>query len=202
MDSFKEQIQQDIREYQSNFKFVKNIEKDEWAFNYWVLDKLFYEDEELIEEKIIDYNDMAVDAYEIYEDTKDIYIIQNKYYSDDTRISSTYIKNDFLLRPIAALEKGTYSRSEELQNAFNKMKDDPDFTVHLQLFVTNNLHNNDADSYIKEFNSKNAKYIASIFYLDDIKNKYYNDVEQIKSNITVKVESINKHTILNINTDD
>ena len=53
MDSFKEQIQQDIREYQSNFKFVKNIEKDEWAFNYWVLDKLFYEDEELIEEKII-----------------------------------------------------------------------------------------------------------------------------------------------------
>lgn len=76
MDSFKEQIQQDIREYQSNFKFVKNIEKDEWAFNYWVLDKLFYEDEELIEEKIIDYNDMAVDAYEIYEDTKDIYIIQ------------------------------------------------------------------------------------------------------------------------------
>ena len=202
MDSFKEQIQQDIREYQSNFKFVKNIEKDEWAFNYWVLDKLFYEDEELIEEKIIDYNDMAVDAYEIYEDTKDIYIIQNKYYSDDTRISSAYIKNDFLLRPIAALENGTYIRSEELQNAFNKMKDDPDFTVHLQLFVTNNLHDNDADSYIKEFNSKNAKYIASIFYLDDIKNKYYNDVEQIKSNITVKVESINKHTILNINTDD
>lgn len=201
MESFKKQIEQDIKEYQSTLKFVANIDKDEWAFNYWVLDKLFYEDEELIEEKIIDYNDMGVDAYQIYEDTKDIYLIQNKYYSEDTKITSNYVKNDFLLRPINALENGTYTKSEELQNAFNKMKNDSDFTVHLQLFVTNNCHNKDADDYVKTFNSKNSKYVATIYYLDDIKNRYYNEVEQIKSNITVKVESINKHTILNINTE-
>ena len=43
--NFRKQIEQDIKGYQDNFKFVANIHKDEWAFNYWVLDKLFYEDD-------------------------------------------------------------------------------------------------------------------------------------------------------------
>ena len=64
--NFRKQIEQDIKGYQDNFKFIANIHKDEWAFNYWVLDKLFYEDDELIEEKIIDYNDLGTDAFEIY----------------------------------------------------------------------------------------------------------------------------------------
>lgn len=73
MINFRNQIDEDIKEYQSKFKYISNIYKPEWAFNYWVLDKLFYEDEELIEEKIIDYGDMGIDCYEIYEDTKDIF---------------------------------------------------------------------------------------------------------------------------------
>lgn len=80
MSGFLNQIKEDIREYQSKYPYISNINKDEWAFNYWILDKLFYEDEELIEEKIIDYSDMGIDAYEIYEDTKDIYLIQNKFF--------------------------------------------------------------------------------------------------------------------------
>ncbi|MBR3694037.1 MAG: hypothetical protein IKL88_05880, partial [Erysipelotrichales bacterium] len=96
MSNFRKQIEEDIKEYQMNYPQISNIQKDEWAFNYWVLDKLFYEEDELIEEKIIDYHDMGIDAYEIYEDTKDIYLIQNKYYSDNTSISAEYIKNDFL----------------------------------------------------------------------------------------------------------
>ena len=75
--SFKQQIIEDIRGYQKEHPLISNIEKDEWAFNYWVLDKLFYEDEELIEEKILDYHDMGIDAYEIYEDTKEVFLIQN-----------------------------------------------------------------------------------------------------------------------------
>ncbi len=102
MENFKELIEADIKEYQQNKRFVTNIDKDEWAFNYWVLDKLFYEDEEIIESKIIDYHDLGVDAFEIYEDAKDIYLIQNKYYSENTKITSEYVKNDFLLRPINA----------------------------------------------------------------------------------------------------
>lgn len=199
MDNFKRQIDQDISEYQERLKFVENINKPEWAFNYWVLDKLFYEEEELIEEKIIDYSDMGIDCYEIYEDTKDIYLIQNKYYSDETQLSGDYVKNDFLIRGITALENGTYKKSSELQQAFTKLKSDPEFSVHLQLFVTNNLHSKEADEYVRVFNASHSKYIATIFYLDDIKNRYFDEVEQIRSNITVKVESVTKGTILNIN---
>ena len=80
MTSFKKQIEEDIREYQQIMPHLGNIQKDEWAFNYWVLDKLFYEDEDLIEGKITDYKDMCIDAYQIYEETKEVYLIQNKYY--------------------------------------------------------------------------------------------------------------------------
>lgn len=202
MSGFIKQIEEDIKEYQRNFSYIKNIDKNEWAFNYWILDKLFYEEEELIEEKIIDYYDMGIDAYEIYEDTKEIYLIQNKYYSEITSITANYIKNDFLLRDITALENGTYKKSDELQNAFTKYKNSPDFAVYLQLFVTNNNHCNEADEYVKKFNREHPKYHAKIFYLDDIEEKYYGEVKPIQKNITVKIESINKGTILNINTDD
>ena len=201
MSDFKKQIDQDIKEYQSRLKYVSNINKDEWAFNYWVLDKLFYEDEELIEEKIIDYNDMSIDCYEIYEDTKDIYLIQNKYYNDNTKITAEYVKNDFLLRGINALKNGTYKRSSELQKAFTRLKNDPEFTVRLQLFVTNDCHNEEAEKYIREFNAKNKKCISNIFYLNDIKKRYYDEIEEIHTHITVKVESVVKGTILNINND-
>lgn len=201
MSDFKKQIEEDIKEYQENYKYISNIEKDEWAFNYWVLDKLFYEDEELVEEKIVDYHDLGIDAYEIYEDTKDIFLIQNKYYSETTGITAEYVKNDFLLRAITALENGTYKKSDELQGAFSKYKDSADFTVHLQLFVTNNIHNKEADDYVKKFNISHPKYIAKIFYLDDIEERYYGETQQIKKNIFVKVESVNKGTILNINTE-
>lgn len=201
MSDFKKQIEEDIKEYQENYKYISNIEKDEWAFNYWVLDKLFYEDEELVEEKIVDYHDLGIDAYEIYEDTKDIFLIQNKYYGESTIIAAEYVKNDFLLRAITALENGTYKKSDELQGAFTKYKDNADFTVHLQLFVTNNNHNKEADEYVKKFNVAHPKYIAKIFYLDDIEERYYGETQQIKKNISVKVESVNKGTILNINTE-
>ena len=201
MGNFKKQIMEDIRDYQVNYPYIENIMKDEWAFNYWVLDKLFYEDEELIEEKVIDYHDLGIDAYEIYEDTKDIYLIQNKYYSDNTSITAEYVKNDFLLRAITALENGTYRKSEELQAAFTKYKNHADFAVHLQLFVTNNNKCQEADEYVKKFNIEHPRYHAKIYYLDDIEERYYGEIKQIKRNISVKIESVNKGTILNINSE-
>lgn len=201
MSSFKSQIEEDIKEYQNNFPYIQHINKDEWAFNYWVMDKLFNVDEELIEEKVVDYNDLGIDAYEIHEDTYDIYLIQNKYYSDNSTISADYVKNDFLLRAIHALENGTYKKSEELQSAFTKYKNHEEFTVHLQLFVTNNNLCSEADEYVKKFNLKNPKYRARIFYLDDIAERYYGEVNERLKNITVKIESINKGTILNINSE-
>ena len=154
MTTFIKQIEEDINEYKKNYGYMANIEKDEWAFNFWILDKLFRVDDELIESKIVDYNDLGIDAYEIYEDTKEIYLIQNKYYHDNSSISSNYVKNDFLLRAIHALENGTYTKSEELQGAYNKLKSSEDFTVYLQLYVTNNNYVAEADNYIKEFIEK------------------------------------------------
>lgn len=202
MNSFLEQIKSDIKEYQENYKNISNIHKDEWAFNYWVLDKLFYEDEELIEEKIIDYHDLGVDAYQIYDDVKEIYLIQNKYYNERNKIRTDYVRDEFLIRAITALEDGTYKHSEELQGAFSKYKDSPEFTVYLQLFVTNNLKNEEAEEYIKEFNMNHPKYIAKIFYLDDIKERFFEETQEVKKKIIINVESVNKGTILNINTED
>lgn len=202
MDDFRTQIEQDIKDYQTKYSHIKGIEKDEWAFNYWILDKFFYEDEELISEKILDYKDMGIDAYEFYEDTKDLYLIQNKYYSDSSKISTDYIENDFLLRPIHALENGTYKKSPELQEIFKKYQNNSEFTVYLQIYVTNNKHSETAEKYIREFNLKNPKYRAEIYYLDDIENKYYNDIKENKKDLTVAIDSVNKGTILKVNTKD
>ena len=199
--SFKQQIIEDIRGYQKEHPLISNIEKDEWAFNYWVLDKLFYEDEELIEEKILDYHDMGIDAYEIYEDTKEVFLIQNKFYSDTTSISADYVKNDFLLKAITALQNGTYKKSEELQNFFTKYKNNSDFLVYLQLFVTNNNKVKEADEYVKKFNAEHPNYHAKIFYLNDIEERYYGEVKHAKKNITLEIETVNKGTVLNINSD-
>ncbi len=69
----------------------------------------------------------------------------------------------------------------------------------MQLYVTNNNHNVDADNYVKEFNLKNHNCRAQIFYLDDIQEKYYGERKEIRKNLTVTIGSINKGTVLNIN---
>lgn len=201
MPSFKEQIDSDIKLYQERFRFIANITKPEWAFNYWILDKLFYEDEELIESKIIDYKDLGVDVFEIYEDTKDIFVIQNKYF-DTAKISAAYVQHDFLERVTVALENGTYTKSPELQSAFTKFKDDPDFKLHLQIFITNNDICQSANDYVKSFNLSHPKYIANIYYLDDIAERYYGEAKENKKNLTAYIDSVNGGTVLNINNRD
>lgn len=51
MNNFKDQIIEDIQIYQKEYPKMDKIQKTEWAFNFWILDKFFYEDEELIEDK-------------------------------------------------------------------------------------------------------------------------------------------------------
>ena len=67
---FRKQIAEDIKEYQELYPTMKNLQKDEWAFNFWILDKIFKEDENVIEEKIIDYNDKGIDCYIWHEELK------------------------------------------------------------------------------------------------------------------------------------
>ena len=202
MSDFKKQILEDIKDYRENNPNMENIDKDEWAFNYWVLDKLFSEDEQLIEEKIIDYKDKGIDCYVWHEDLHDLYLIQNKFYSGDTILTNDYVQNDFLTRSIGSLEKGTYNRSEELQNIFNKYKDESDFMVHFHLYVTNKKPKTQKImDGIADFNQKHKNYHASIFDLDDIEELYYNEPKTDKKSMDFDIKTINKGTVLEINTE-
>lgn len=201
MSDFRDQILEDIKEYQLRFPLVENLQKEEWAFNYWILDKFFYEEEELILDKIIDYNDRGIDAYEWYEDTKELYIIQNKFYTT-TKISEDYVKNNFLILPLQTLENGTYTRCPELQHIYNQNKDHEKFTVHLQIYISNNLKNDKADAAIRRYNEEHSPHRhAEILYLSNIEDKWYGEARHSTKELKVKIESVNSGTILNINND-
>lgn len=202
MIDFKKQIQEDIAEYQQKFLFMPNIHKDEWAFNFWVLDKLFSIEESVIEDFIVDYHDNGIDCYVWHEDKHDLYLIQNKFYSEDSKITVEYVFNDFLTRSIGALEKGTYQRSPELQMIYNKYHEEEDFNIHFHLYVTNRSckYQNLIDK-IQDFNFKNAskRIEAKLFSIDDIQEVYHKGPTVDRKNFNYTISTINKGTTLNIN---
>lgn len=197
---FRKQIQEDLNEYKRKFPNIKNIEKDEWAFNFWILDKFFQLDEELIELNIVDYKDLGIDCFAYYEDTKEFYLIQNKYYSDSTQLSRSYVEDDFLIRPYNALKEGTYRKNHELQKAFNKYKNDPDFFVYLQIYVTNNTVNDSIKESIRNFNQNhvNDHVKAELYMLEDIQEKYYGEPIENKINFNYTINTINNGTSLKV----
>lgn len=195
------QIREDLKEYQEKYiDSCPNILKEEWAFNYWILDKLYSVDEDIIFDQITDYNDKGVDAWIFHEDSNDLYIIQNKFYSDNTPLSKDYVMNDFLVRAIGSLENGTYTRSSELQKQFTKHFDEKSFAVHFMLYVTNNNVNDEIINSVKEWNIKNKdkNYTAKIFSLNDIYEEYYGDLLVEQKNMKISISTINKSTTLNI----
>jgi len=115
MSDFKKQIEEDIADYAEKYPNLANIKKPEWAFNFWVLDKLFSEDEQLIEEKIVDYDDKGIDCYVWHEDMKDLYLIQNKFYSEGRDYlfivmpddNTENVENLWLVKKVESLIKNT-----------------------------------------------------------------------------------------------
>ena len=199
MADFRKQIEEDISDYKGQYPLVADMQKDEWAFNYWVLDKFFHEDDDLILEKIIDYQDCGIDAFEWYEDTKELFLIQNKYYGSDTKLSPTYVKNTFLIEPLSVLENGTYSHCPELQRIYNENKDREEFSVRLQLYVTNDLRDQSITDAINLFNNENGpRKFAEIFYLKDIETKWYGETKRMTTTFQATIESVNDHTIMSI----
>ena len=199
MTEFINQINEDIKEYQERYPHMANMNKNEWAFNFWVLDKLYKEDEQLIEDKIIDYNDKGIDCYVWHEDTLDLYLIQNKYYTDASTLTNDYVQNDFLTRAIGALEKGTYTRSEELQKIYNKYNEEQDFSVHFVLYVTNTtVKTKQIIDGIAKYNADNVNRDAVIYDLNDIESLYYDKPIVNKKKMSFEIRTINKGTILNI----
>lgn len=201
-DNFKKKIEEDLIEYAEKYPNIANINKKEWAFNFWILDKLFSEDEQLIEEKIVDYDDKGVDCFVWHEELHDLYLIQNKYYSEGSNLTTEYVMNDFLTRAIGALEKGTYSRSKELQDIFTKYSQEDDFHIYFYLYVTNNSSKTQSIiEAIAHFNQLYAskKMEARFFSLDDIYEMYFKEPIVDKKSFKFTINTINKGTVLNIN---
>lgn len=201
MREFMKQIEEDIADYQAKYPNIPNLKKPEWAFNFWVLDNLFSVDEDIIEEQIVDYNDKGIDCFVWHEDLRDLYLIQNKYYSETTLVTNSYIQGDFLTRSIGALEKGVYARSKTLQDIFTKYSGEEDFCVHFHLYVTNNSsRTDDVVDGLAKFNEDNASkhYDVKMFSLDDLQELYYKEPLRDKKNFKYQLQTINKGTILNV----
>ena len=170
---FKQQIKDDIKLIQERLYWAANVKKDEYAFNYWVLSNIYNLDEDVCNDNITEYNDKGIDCFVHYEEDKKLYIIQNKYYEENTPLDRKEVA-DFLASPLAALNAGDYEKSPELQEIYNKAKKGEGYNIFLHFYVTNDKKTNDIENIISDYNNNPSNIaIAEIFYLSDINDKYY-----------------------------
>lgn len=199
---FRNQIIEDIRFYQEAYPNVANIEKDDWAFNFWVLDKLYGEDENEIENKITDYSDDGVDCYVWHEETKDLYLIQNKFYDPQasSEFDATYF-NKAVESGYGQLSNGTYRRSSELQAIFNRYRSDADFYVYHCFYVTNDKKSDKVMDAVRSFNARyyDKHRTATVYYLSDIQEAYYGEPIVEKKTLSVDLYTLNGGTSLKVN---
>lgn len=200
-EKFLQQLKEDIKSIQDNYSMNNpNLTKDEYAFNYWVLSKLFNVDEECIDSNITEYSDDGCDCFVFYEESKELFIIQNKYYTSAI-LDPHYVKTDFLYRPLNSLSENAYRRSIELQTIFNKYKNDPEFKIYLNLYVTNNNVSDDLKNEVEKFtymNNIQAIVSAKIYTLNDMKNVYYEERKTEAKNYSCVFKTKNDGTVLNI----
>ena len=182
----------------------ENLKKPEYAFNYWVLSRLYSLDEETLSENITDINDKGIDCWVHYEDTKELYLIQNKFYSDGSIVSREDVA-DFLKTPLTVLLRGGYKRSPELQKIFDRAITDSEYKICLHFYVTNNYMSSDIKSLIDNFSfdNKKDKRIEACIYakyltLQDIRNTYFDDRFTEKKNFTAELSTRTTGTSLDI----
>ncbi len=206
MNSFMKQINDDISLIKRDFGYIDDkIQNDEYAFNYWILSKLYNIDEELISSYITDINDKSIDCFVHYEDTKELFIIQNKFYSEDTPVNRESV-SDFLTTPLKVLLKGNYKRSSELQKIFDKIHTDSDYKIWLHFYVTNNQFNSDIFNLIENFSFHDERinsYVGVKYSnLNDIKNIYFGDRFTNKVSFTAKLPTRVSATSLDVRPKD
>lgn len=175
-DNFIMQLHEDIKTIQDTYiQTDLKLENDWYAFNYWILNYLYHVDIENITSSITEYNDKGIDCFVHYEDTKELYIIQNVYYKDSSNLKRDSI-SDFLVIPLHSLSQNTYKRSSELQTIFNKIKDDGEYTIYLYLYTTKN-RNSISNDILSLFDDAPFEYKFSVetklVDINEIKNIYY-----------------------------
>lgn len=179
MTNFREQIREDIQLIQKDYGYIDdNLQRENFAFNYWVLSRLYGMDEEIIDSNVTEMNDKGIDCFVHYEDTKELYLIQNKYYDEFTAVDRSDVA-DFLKTPLSILLAGNYKRSEELQKIFDRIYSDSDYKIWLHFYVTNDLESKDIDTLINQFSFSNEKVKAFVgvkyYKLSDISRIYFGD---------------------------
>lgn len=205
---FKKQIEDDIRIIKQQFSSVdEKVKKDEYAFNYWILNRIYSIDEEMIPNNIVDYSDKGVDCFVHYEDTKELFIIQNKYYSSDTIVKRDDVSN-FLYAPIQILLDGNYTRSDELQRIFDRAVTDDEYKIWLHFYVTNDYCSDDIATLINNFyiedelNKIRANISAKYFTLGDIRMMYFDDRFTNKKSFTAILPTRRSGTSLDVRPDE
>ena len=194
-DTFRQQIKEDIQGLKETLAWDSNTKSDDYTFNYWILSNIYNLDEEECSTNITEYNDKGIDCYVHYEEDKELYLVQNKYYDEQTRLSSKEL-SDFITRPLSKLDEGTYTRSPELQRIYSECKEDSEYKIFLHFYVTNDLNHSDLKSLINSF--KNPNVFLEIFFLSDLKEKYYGKSYAENPKLYTKLNIKNKGTFLAI----
>lgn len=202
LDLFREQIKEDISIIQEQWEDIdSNLKEDSYAFNYWILSRIYGLDEEIIHDYITEYNDKSIDCFVHFEENKELYIIQNKYYAEDNAITRMQVA-DFLETPLAILKENKYKKSPDLQKIFNRILSDPEYKIYLHFFSTTNNKSNDVPKLIKNFNNTqhgiSCFVNASFFNLSSLYDLYYGKNYSSDINFTYKLGTVNKGTFASL----
>jgi len=199
---FQNQIKDDIDLLTSRWQFTDpNLTKPEYAFNYWILSRIYSVDEELIYDCITEYTDKGVDCFVHFEDNKELYLIQNKYHSEDATITSKEVTY-FLQNPLTALSDNRYTRSPILQDIFARIKDDPEYKLTFHFYATTDHKSDDIDQLIKHFNTQQHNHecliSASFFGISQIYELYYGKNYKPEVLFSHNLGTINRGTFASI----
>jgi hypothetical protein len=198
------QIEEDFEILKDNlFHYDPKLDKPEYAFNYWVLSKMYNVDEEYIFDLILEGNDKGIDCYAHYPESKRLFLIQNKYYSDATPLATKDVAH-FLTTSLSSLKAGDYTRSKQLQDLFTEIKDDPEYKIYFHLYITNESTNSTIDTTFTEFNLDNkaktnkALIEAKAFKLPDIIELYYGKQFKEQKKFSVDITTNNHGMLMQI----
>ena len=199
---FFKQIREDLADYATQYPSIVDMQKEEWAFNFWILDKLYGIDENLIFDQIIDRHDKGIDCYAFDEESLKLSIIQNKYYDPaaSSQISTSYIQ-DISVLPVGLLKQNAYTHSSDLQKLYNKYSKKIGFNIEIVIYISKELQSIDRKNYISEFNKnpENKNITLKLCDITDIYQLYYEDYsEGTNTNFNVRLKFSSNNQLLNI----
>lgn len=205
-NEFFKQIIADINDYKEQYPNNNDIQRPEWAFNYWILDKLYSVDESLIFDQIIDVHDKGIDCYYFDDEDNSLYLMQNKFYNPElgSGVSGDYLQ-DLAILPLGLLNQGKYTHSQELQDIYNKLKRRKEYKVTFIFYITKQLDEETKKKMFQKFNldEKHGNIKFEIKDLVDIYRSYYEDYSDGQTkNLDFDLKVKNSKLILDMNTEE